>query len=271
MTYKLAWFSTGRDAAARDLLKTAMDAMRSGEIAAQIDCVFCSRNYGEATESDRFIEQVRSYGLPLICFSYQRYKDAHAKANPGNGFPQWRQDYDNEIIRQLAGFNPEICVMAGYMLIISPGMCRHFNLINLHPAAPSGPTGTWQEVIWKLIDERAQTSGVMMHLVTPELDRGPAVTCCHYSLRGGAFDQMWQHCTGKDTAAIKREEGESSPLFQAIRAEGLKREFPLIIATIRAFSLRQVKVVSGRILDAHDKIIPGYDLSSEIDRQIAGI
>ena len=47
-----------------------------------------------------------------------------------------------------------VLVMAGYMLIVSPAMCRRFAILNLHPALPGGPTGTWQEVIWRLLDER---------------------------------------------------------------------------------------------------------------------
>jgi len=72
----------------------------------------------------------------------------------------------------------DLCVLAGYMLIVGPEMCTRFNMINLHPAAPGGPTGTWQDVIWQLIKQRARETGVMMHLVTPELDRGPVVSYC---------------------------------------------------------------------------------------------
>jgi phosphoribosylglycinamide formyltransferase-1 len=57
-------------------------------------------------------------------------------------------------------------------------------MINLHPAAPGGPTGTWQEVIWQLIEGRAVETGVMMHLVTPELDRGPGGQLLHLLAAG---------------------------------------------------------------------------------------
>ncbi|GAH59253.1 unnamed protein product, partial [marine sediment metagenome] len=43
---------------------------------------------------------------------------------------------------------------------------QRYNMVNLHPAAPGGPTGTWQEVIWQLIENKAEETGVMMHLVT---------------------------------------------------------------------------------------------------------
>ncbi|GAH86362.1 unnamed protein product, partial [marine sediment metagenome] len=42
-TYKLGWFSTGRDKAARDLLTVAQRSIALGEIEAEIAFVFCNR------------------------------------------------------------------------------------------------------------------------------------------------------------------------------------------------------------------------------------
>ncbi len=266
--YRLGWFSTGRDAAACDLLKAAVDAIQGSEIKANIEFVLCSREPGESKESDRFIEQVRGYGIPLICFSYQRYKGSYGSNPAESGFPSWRLDYDREVMRLLQPYNPELCVLAGYMLIVSPELCTRYNMLNLHPAAPGGPTGTWQEVVWQIIEQKAKQSGVMMHLVTPELDRGPVASYCLYNLRGESFDPLWWQYEGMDAAEIRRAEGEANPLFQAIRAEGLKREFPLIISSIKAFSQHRVRIEAGKILDAHGKIIHGYDLSREIDLKI---
>ncbi len=123
--------------------------------------------------------------------------------------------------------------MAGYMLIISSDMCRRYNIINIHPAAPGGPTGTWQEVIWKLMNAGARETGAMMHLVTPELDRGPAVSYCTFSIRGGEFDKYWKEIEGRPADKVKVEEGEKNNLFKLIRRHGLAREFPLIVSTIR--------------------------------------
>ena len=64
-------------------------------------------------------------------------------------------------------------------------------MINLHPAAPGGPAGTWQEVIWQLIEGDAMETGVMMHLVTSELDKGPPVTYCTFPIRDTPCDRHW--------------------------------------------------------------------------------
>jgi folate-dependent phosphoribosylglycinamide formyltransferase PurN len=154
------------------------------------------------------------------------------------------------------------------MLIVGSEMCQKYNMINLHPAAPGGPTGTWQEVIWKLIQNQAQSTGAMMHLVTPELDKGPPVTCCTFPIRGEPFDRHWKEIEGLSVAEIEQQQGENNSLFTLIRQQGLARELPLIIATIKAFSQNRVRIEKGKVIDSSGKAIAGYDLSREIDDAI---
>jgi len=92
---------------------------------------------------------------------------------------------------------------------------------------------------------------------------------CRFSIRGKEFDSLWKQTEGKSVSDIKKTDGEHNPLFRLIRAEGLKREFPLIITTIKAFAEGRVKIVPGKVIDAHGKIIPGYDLTLEIDRLVS--
>jgi phosphoribosylglycinamide formyltransferase-1 len=258
--YKLGWFSTGRDKAARDLLTVVQRGIALGEIKAELAFVFCNREPGEAKETDLFLKLVESYGIPLVCFSYQKFKASRGLIS--------RLDYDREVMKRLKGFRPGLCVLAGYMLIVGKEMCQRYNMINLHPAAPSGPKGTWQEVIWQLIDNQAQESGVMMHLVTPELDEGPPIAYCTFPIRGKTFDKYWPKIKGHRAEEIKRTQGENNPLFQLIRKHGLAREFPLIIATLKAFSQGKVKIKEGKVVDAEEKPIKGYNLTNEINEQL---
>jgi folate-dependent phosphoribosylglycinamide formyltransferase PurN len=258
--YKLGWFSTGRDKAARDLLTVAQRSIALGETRAEIAFVFCNREPGEARESDLFLKLVESYGLPLVCFSSQRFK-----ADKGTG---WRLEYDREVMKRLQGFYPDLCVLAGYMLIVGEEMCQRYNMINLHPAAPGGPKGTWQEVIWQLIDNRATETGVMMHLVTPELDMGPPVAYCTFSIRGKPFYKYWQEIEKLPINHSERHD-ENNPLFKRIRKHGLAREFPLIISTLKVFSQGKVKIIADKkLVDAAGSPIKGYNLTDEINKQI---
>ena len=269
--YQLGWFSTGRDKAARDLLAAVISSIKQGEIEAEVAFVFSSREPGESKESDLFLKLVEDYHLPLVCFSYQKFKAKEGAATTGQAgtLPLWRLDYDREVMNRLQEFHPDLCVLAGYMLIVGKEMCQRYDMINLHPAAPGGPTGTWQEVIWQLIDNKAQETGVMMHLVTPELDKGPPVTYCTFPIRSKPFDNYWQEIEGHSVKEIKQEQGEDSPLFRLIRQYGLAREFPLIISTLKAFSQGKVRITADRrIVDAEGRPINGYNLTDEIDKVV---
>ncbi len=268
--YQIGWFSTGRDKAARDLLTVINKSIQQGEIEAEIAFVFCNREPGEAEESDLFIKLVKDYRIPLVCFSYQKFKARQSTSTSNQpSLPAWRLDYDREVMNRLQGFSPDLCVLAGYMLIVGKEMCQRYNMINLHPAAPGGPAGTWQEVIWQLIDGEARQTGVMMHLVTPELDKGAPVAYCTFQIRGKLFDRYWQEIARLPADSPNRQDMRNS-LFQLIREHGLAREFPLIIATIKAFSQSKIKIMAGKVVDADGRLIRGYNLTSEIDEQAKG-
>ena len=269
--YKLGWFSTGRDKAARDLLEAVQSSIKLNEIKARIAFVFSSREPGESEESDSFLRLVKDYHIPLVCFSYQKFKEGVSSTIEGGALPLWRLDYDREVMNRLQRFQSDLCVLAGYMLIVGKEMCQRYNMINLHPAAPGGPAGTWQEVIWQLIENRAQDSGVMMHLVTPELDKGPPVTYCTFPIRGKPFDKHWSEIEKRAFEEIKKQ-GENNLLFKLIREHGLAREFPLIISTLKAFSQGEVKITADKkVVDYEGRPIKGYNLTNEINEKLEGV
>jgi len=259
---KLGWFSTGRDKAARDLLTVAQQSIALGEIQAEIAFVFCNREPDESKQSDLFHRLVKSYGLPLVTLSSRSFK--------ASGEDVWRLEYDREVMKRLEGFDADLSVLAGYMLIVGEEMCRKYDMINLHPAPPGGPQGSCQEVIWQLIENKAKESGVMMHLVTPSLDEGPPVAYCTFSLRGEPFDRYWREIEGQPISEIKKTQGESNRLFKLIRKHGLMREFPLIIATLKAFSRGKVRIRKGKVVSADGRTIKGYNLTCEIDKLLKG-
>jgi len=270
LIYQLGWFSTGRDKAARDLLATVQSSIKWGEIEAEIAFVFCNREPDESGESDLFIKLVEDYHIPLICFSYQKFKAKKGmpNINQEGALPLWRLEYDREVMTRLQGFHPDLCVLAGYMLIVGGEMCQRYNMINLHPAAPDGPTGTWQEVIWQLIDNKTEETGVMMHLVTPQLDKGPPVTYCTFPIRGNLFDRYWQEIETLPVNSPKRH-NEENPLFKLIRKYGLAREFPLIVSTVKAFSQGKIRIsLEKQVVDSEGKPINGYNLTDEINELV---
>jgi len=244
----IGWFSTGRDEAARQLLQAVQDKIHRGDINGKISFVFSNREPGEAKESDLFFELVQSYNIPLLGLSHQKFKTAAEEQ-------EWRIKYDKEVNKKIEPFAPDLCVLAGYMLIVSEELCQKYDMINLHPAPPGGPTGSWQEVIWTLIQIKADTAGAMIHLATPELDRGPVISYCLFSIKGELFAEYWR----KD---------DKDMLFRLIRQHELAREFPLIILTLQALSRGEVGIKDRRVIDAQGKLISGYDISSKIDEEV---
>ncbi len=247
----IGWFSTGRDEAARQLLQAVQESIYAGEIKAKISFVFSNRDPGESKESDLFFQLVHSYNLPLIYLSHKNFKTA-------NGTKDWRIKYDREVMSKIEKFSPDLYVLAGYMLIVGEEMCQRYNMINLHPAPPGGPKGSWQEVIWQLIESKADKAGAMMHLVTPKLDEGPVVAYCLFSIMDEPFQAYWQ-------------KGDKQKLFHLIRHHELVREFPLIISTVKAFSEKQIGIKNGKVVDAKGNYIEGYDLRDEVDQAVQAI
>jgi phosphoribosylglycinamide formyltransferase-1 len=259
--YRIGWFSSGRGEGSRNLLTTMKESIDKGQIKADISFVFCNREPGQSDETDLFLKLVESYHIPLICFSSRKFR-ARRKAGL---LTDWRLEYDREVMERLKGFQADVCVLAGYMLIVGEEMCQHYDMINLHPAAPGGPQGTWREVIWKLIESEASETGVMMHLVIPELDKGPPVTYCVFSITGSPFDRHWEEIKGLSITELKAQQGDDNPLFKLIRSEGVKRELPLIVATVKAFSEGMVRIEDGKVVDSGGRTVKGYSLTEEIN------
>lgn len=263
----LGWFSTGRGPGSRALLTTVQEGIQRGEIDARILFVFCNRETGEAEGSDLFHQLVKSYSLPLICFSSRRFKSEMRHLDR----EAWRLEYDREIMKRIAHFRPELCVLAGYMLIVGKEMCHSYNMLNLHPAPPGGPAGTWQEVIWHLIENKAREAGAKMHLATEELDLGPTVTYFTFPIQGGVFQKHWKEIEGRSLKELKARIGEELPLFKLIRQHELARELPLVVATLKAFAEGRLRIENGQVLDEKGKTIQGYCLNQEVNARIKGM
>jgi phosphoribosylglycinamide formyltransferase-1 len=241
----IGWFSTGRGEGSRGLLNFVQKRLVETGADARINFVFSNRERGESDGSDGFFKLVDGYGIPLITHSSAAFRRA-----VGGPFSVHRDEFDQQVMDKLAGRDVDICVLAGYMLIVGGKMCHQYPLLNLHPALPDGPTGTWQEVVWSLIKTRAAKTGAMVHLATEEVDRGPVISYVTVPITGPGFDQHWESLQGDDLQCIKKTQGEDFALFQTIRREQYRREPYLLFETLRAVSHGEVAVRGGQVLDA---------------------
>lgn len=264
---RIGWFSTGRGEGSQKLLRATIEAIREDRLNAEIAFVFSNREQGQHPATDSFFDQVRGYDIPLITLSDANFRRAQngELARMGEPLPAWRTQYDHEVAGLLAPFSYEIGLLAGYMLIMTPPLFAGHPMLNLHPAAPEQPEGTWQEVTWKLIAQRVDHGGVRIHLVTAGLDEGPIATYCTFPLRGPTIDLLWKQAEDRSLSELRTTIGEALPLFQEMRRRGAMRELPLVVETLRALADERLRLDGGQIYAGAVRIVRGYDLTPEIE------
>jgi formyltetrahydrofolate-dependent phosphoribosylglycinamide formyltransferase len=141
-------------------LQAIIDACTAGRLRAEVVAVISNK-------SDVFaLQRADAAGVPAV----------HVGVHPG----EERGDYDARLADVVAGFDPDLIVLAGWMRILTMSFLGWFpdRVVNLHPALPGELPGTgaieraWQEAV----DGTRTRTGVMIHLVPDEgVDDGPVL------------------------------------------------------------------------------------------------
>jgi folate-dependent phosphoribosylglycinamide formyltransferase PurN len=269
VTLSIGWFTTARGAGSRGMYEAVRGAIDDRSLDAQLAYVFCNREPGESAETDVFLDDVRARGDEVLTLSSVRHRRSVGgeRSRPGAPLPQWREAFDAGVARLLEDRPIDIGVLAGYMLIFTAPFVETHPILNLHPALPTGPIGTWREVNRALIRTHAEESGVMVHLAIPEVDEGPVAAFCRFSLRGGTFDPLWQALG--DPSALTDEELEASELFGKIRMTGVAYERPFLVAALGAFADGRVRAEGARLLDTAGRLIDAVEVTDDVERRLA--
>ena len=273
--FRIGLFTSAWDEVAWQVVDAIHQSVGNGSIpGAAISFVFCSREPGETQFGDLMIRNVTERGLPLVTFPSLTFQPELRKAGQQaerrgdlSVINRWRLAHDAQIERLLPP--ADLNVLVGWMWVFGD-LFKRRKIINLHPALPNGPEGTYKKVIWRLIEDRASETGVMIHLVTKEVDRGPPIAFCRFSIRGPAFDALWEEMEGRrngksvDTTASR--DAETNPLFAVIRREGVKREPPLLIRTIKSVAEGSVRIEHGAVTNGGGRALDhGYDLTEAVE------
>ncbi len=142
-------------------LQAILDACATGPLDAEVVAVFSDR-------ADAFaMERAAVAGVDALA------------VEPTAG--QTREEYDTRLATIVAGYEPSIVVLAGWMRLLSPAFLDRFDVLNLHPALPGTFPGlhaierafeAWQ-------DGTISTSGAMVHWVPDTgVDSGPVIESC---------------------------------------------------------------------------------------------
>ena len=251
---RIAWLTTGRGPGSYGALDALCRAIDAG-LPVTIAVAFVNRDRGESEATDRLLDLLEGRGAPIETLSSVRFRKTRngPRSRPGEPLPPWRRAFDEAVTERLARHSFDLAVMFGYMLIATEALYDRFPVINDHPALPDGPTGTYQEVIARLIASGARESGCMYHLVTGALDRGPALSYCRYPIPADPSPHALP-------AAPSRAAIEALPLYREIRARGLARERPFLTATLRALQ-------EGRL--AVPPAAPPLDLTPEVEAALS--
>ena len=141
-------------------LQAVVDACTQGKLNARVVAVFSNKSdaYG--------LERARLAGIAAIAVPKARELD--------------RCEYDTQLRDQVAAYQPDWVILAGWMRILSAVFLEHFagKVVNLHPALPGFFPGTHAiERAYEAFQQGLiRQTGVMVHLVPDEgVDSGPVL------------------------------------------------------------------------------------------------
>ncbi len=150
-------------------MQAIIDATKSGVLPAQV-VVVIGNNAGSMAAT-----RARNEGIPFHHLS-------------GRTHPQF-EDLDEQICRVLVDSRVDVVVLAGYMKKVGPRTIDRFSrrMINIHPALLPryGGVGMYGiRVHQAVIDAGDDVTGVTVHLVDAEYDRGPIIAQCRVRVLG---------------------------------------------------------------------------------------
>ena len=230
------------------LFSTVRSRIRNGEIEARILFVFLNREVKGNHNRAKLIAMAEEDGMPVIILP----SDGFRPSMKASDLEDWRSAY-GERMRELISAHPmDFGVLAGYMLILDPETCREYDIINLHPALPGTYQGTWEDIVRRVAEGDDRAYGSMVHVCTPELDRGATV----------AYDEF-------DITGLRRDIRDMGLLAKAIRAREAAREVPLLMETVRLLAEGEVTLDHGMLRDAEGRPIEeSPNLAKAIDAAV---
>lgn len=148
---KITVFISGRGSN----FKALHDSILEGKINAEIALVFSNK------EEAPGLKIARERNLETLFLNPKLYST--------------REEYDQEIVKEVRKRDVDLICLAGYMKILTPHFCNEFEhcIMNIHPALlPSFPGLHVQK---KALDWGVKYSGATVHFVTADVDMGPII------------------------------------------------------------------------------------------------
>lgn len=139
-------------------LQAIMDAMDNGIITNAKLAGVISNNAGAYA-----LERASKKGIPALCISPKQYRS--------------REEFNKALLEGVNGFNPDLIVLAGFLVAIPPDMVVAYKdrIINIHPSLiPSfcGKGYYGLKVHEKALERGVKITGATVHFVDEGTDTG---------------------------------------------------------------------------------------------------
>ena len=154
-------------------LQALLDATRVGTLACRVSAVVSDRPEAVA------LRRAEAASIPAV-----------AMPLAGRHDPRTRQTYDRLLAEAVAAYAPDLVVLAGWMLVLSPAFLNRFpeRVVNVHPAllpdaaqatvstsAGPQPAVRGARAVREALRLGLPVSGATVHWVTPRVDEGWAI------------------------------------------------------------------------------------------------
>ncbi len=105
------------------------------------------------------LRRAAAHGVPTFAVALRDHPD--------------RASWNDALAAAIAGYTPDLVVLAGFMRILAPGVVTRFRIVNTHPALLPAFPGA--HAVRDALDARVSVTGVTVHWVDEGVDTGPVI------------------------------------------------------------------------------------------------
>ena len=136
-------------------LQALIDSANNESALFQIACVISNR------PNVKGLQRAELAGIATLCIDHRDFAE--------------REAFDEELIKAIDNYAPELVVLAGFMRILTTEFVQHYygRMVNIHPSLLPKYRGLHTHQ--RALDAGDSKHGVSIHFVTEELDGGPII------------------------------------------------------------------------------------------------
>jgi len=145
-------------------LQFILDSIKARKLDATVDIVISNKK-------DAYIlERARMHGIPAV------FVDSKGKT---------REQFDQEVLKVLESYKPDLILLIGYMRILSPQFVQAYKnrIMNVHPSLlPAYAGGMDLDVYRAMLKNKETVGGITVHFVDEGVDSGQIIVQKKYKI-----------------------------------------------------------------------------------------